>query len=169
MMQKKKYADSDQPICQRQQDIELWAQWIAHPEGKAREKLHAALMDLRHDPEITASALCADFLDFVLKIDPTDPDADTVFDLVAPLTAYFHKLQARKNAERSHAAKNKAKKFVLTEWVQHRAAYKNNKTKFATDYVRRVANEFIDANGDPLKISTKQMREVWLKDTPVAS
>ena len=144
-------------------DMDLWYRWIESPEGKAREKLHAALTELRSDSEITASALCADFLDFVLKIEPSDVGAETVFDLVEPLTAYFHKLQARKNAERRHVAKNNARKFVVAEWVQHKAAYKNNKTAFATDYVSRVANEFVDADGDPLKISTKQVREVWLK------
>jgi hypothetical protein len=150
-------------------DLALWRMWIESPEGKAREKLHEALEDLRLDPEIAASPLCANFLDLVLRIDPSSPEADTVFDLVEPLTAYFHKLQARRNAQRSHAAKNEAKKFIVAEWSKHREDYKNNKTAFANDYVRRVANEFSDASGDPLKISTKQIREVWLSNHPVAS
>lgn len=54
----------------------------------------------------------------------------------------------------------KARAFVIAEWQKYKADYENNKSEFSRIYVKRVLNEY-DA-----KISDKQMREVWLKDTP---
>jgi hypothetical protein len=56
----------------------------------------------------------------------------------------------------------KAKEFVQQEWMEHRLAYEGNKSAFARDYVRRVANEY------SVKVTEKTLREVWLH-TPVAS
>ena len=144
-------------------DLALWRKWTESPEGRAREKLHEALTDLSFDPEILASPLCVNFLDFVLRISPADPDADTVFDLIEPMTAYFNKLRAKQNAILSHLESNKAKEFVKSEWGMHRDAYHGNKSEFSRIYVRRVFNE------RAVKVTEKQMREVWLKDTPPAS
>lgn len=77
---------------------DLWEQWLAHPEGKAREKLSDALIALAHDPEITASPLCVEFLNLMLRISPADPDAETIFDAVEPMAAYFNKRQAQRGA-----------------------------------------------------------------------
>ena len=62
-----------------------------------------------------------------------------------------------------HAPHRQAKKFVVAEWELHRIAYENNKSSFSRDYVRRVLNEM------GVHITEKQMREVWLKDTPPTS
>ncbi len=138
-------------------DLALWRKWVESPEGRAREKLHGALADLRLDPEIAASALCANFLDFVSRISPADPDADTVADLIEPLTAYFNVLKARENARRRHAAKNEARKFIEAEWTKHQAGYQNNKSAFARDYSRLVKNTL------GTDVTEKTIREIWLK------
>lgn len=65
-------------------------------------------------------------------------------------------------AWRQHAGRRTARNFVISEWKAHRNAYKGNKSEFTRHYVKRVFNEF------GLNITEKQMREVWLKDTPVA-
>ncbi len=62
-----------------------------------------------------------------------------------------------------HAPSNSAKTFVREEWAKHRHEYDGNKSEFARIYVRRVFNEH------GVKVTEKQMREVWLKDTPSAS
>lgn len=61
-----------------------------------------------------------------------------------------------------HKANREAKDFVRSEWSKHREAYGGNKSAFARDYVKRVLNEF------SVKVTEKQMREVWLADTPLA-
>lgn len=67
---------------------------------------------------------------------------------------------ARKSANHRHTKTRDAKAFVIGEWQTHRAAYRHNKSAFARDYVRRLKNEF------EVAITEKQMREVWLRDTP---
>ena len=74
--------------------LKLWNEWIANPEGKAREKLDAALESLLVDEDIKKSKICTDFLELMLRISPSDPGAETVFDLVDPLATYFNKLGA---------------------------------------------------------------------------
>ena len=126
--------------------MELWNKWIESPEGKAREKLHAALTELRSDPEITASALCAEYLDLVLRLDPSDVGAETVFDLVAPLTAYFLKLQGQSGvaAMLAKSPKQADKARVLECWKAWQKSpldrggkpkYKNNEA-FAKDMLK---------------------------------
>lgn len=70
---------------------------------------------------------------------------------------------ARKAAFARHKENRKAKTFVENEWNHHRVAYEGNKSAFTRDYVKRVFNEF------NVRITEKQMREVWLKDAPPAS
>jgi hypothetical protein len=79
------------------------------------------------------------------------------------LLADFNKDKARRAALRKHGPTNRAKAFVIAEWAKHKSAYSENKSAFARDYVRRVHNEY------QVSITEKQMREVWLKDTPSAS
>lgn len=83
------------------------------------------------------------------------------------------KADARKetsiNALLAKNAENyKAQDFVKNEWAKHRHAYNDNKSAFSRTYVAIVANTFKTANGDPLRITEKQMREVWLK-TPLSA
>lgn len=82
---------------------------------------------------------------------------------IEQLLADFNKDKARRAALRKHAPTNRAKAFVVAEWAKHKSAYSENKSAFARDYVRRVHNEY------QVSITEKQMREVWLKDTPSAS
>jgi hypothetical protein len=62
-----------------------------------------------------------------------------------------------------HAPQRKAREFVIAEWALYRSNYDNNKSAFARDYVRRVWNEM------SVSVTEKQLREVWLRDTPPAS
>lgn len=70
--------------------------------------------------------------------------------------------RARHSASMKYAKNRKAEDFVIAEWTAHRDAYDNNKSAFARDYVRRVKNEM------DVTVTEKQMREVWLKNTPFA-
>ncbi|MGB7480970.1 MAG: hypothetical protein WA924_11620 [Burkholderiaceae bacterium] len=94
-----------------------------------------------------------------LEIDSQDP-ASLAF--VSGLDV-SKELQARKNAFKGHAKNTKARDFVRHEWTEHKAAYQGNKSAFSRDYVRRVKHEF------DVDITEKQMREVWLANTPLAS
>ncbi len=67
-----------------------------------------------------------------------------------------------------HAANNMARDWVCKEWKQHRESYSGNKSDFSRTYVTRVVNEFINSKGEPLKVTEKTIREVWLSDTPSA-
>jgi hypothetical protein len=66
-------------------------------------------------------------------------------------------------AWRQHSARRAAMEFVIAEWKKHGDAYSGNKSEFSRHYVKRVLNEHSVA------VTEKQMREVWLKDTPSAS
>lgn len=76
---------------------------------------------------------------------------------------FVRKNEAAFKAQMRYVENEKARTFVQHEWATHRGAYNGNKSEFARIYVRRVANEFA------VKISEKQMREIWLKDTRLAS
>jgi hypothetical protein len=67
-----------------------------------------------------------------------------------------------------HADTNVAKNWVQGKWIEQFSEYKGNKSAFARDYVGLVANNFKFKNGDPMKITERQIREVWLKDIPPA-
>ena len=77
--------------------------------------------------------------------------------------------RARNAAKARHKYTKPAMQFVQAEWSLHREAFKNNKTDFASVYVGRIRNEFKDKRGDPLKVTKKTIREVWLTDAPAAS
>lgn len=101
-------------------------------------KRNIATMSLEHDPEHPASLAFLSGMKVSKQLD------------------------ARASAAKRHAPGVLARKFVKAEWAIHRVAYQGNKSAFARDYVRRVKNEF------DLKITEKQLREVWLKDAPPA-
>lgn len=65
-------------------------------------------------------------------------------------------------ARRRHKKSNEARAWVRAEWAEHRAQYQHNKSEFARHYTRRLKLE------RDVDITEKQMREVWLKDTPPA-
>lgn len=123
---------------------ELWRKWFAHPENKAREKLQVALAALTLDPEIIASPICADFLDLMLRLSPIDPDAETLFDLVEPMTAYFNKRQAQNGAAAKLAADPKQVEKALVrecwgEWQKQANRY-TGKAEFARDMLTKWGN-----------------------------
>jgi hypothetical protein len=62
-----------------------------------------------------------------------------------------------------HAPNRKAREFVVAEWLKHREAYGGNKSEFARHYAARVWNEL------QVRVTEKQIREVWLASTPPAS
>ena len=64
---------------------------------------------------------------------------------------------------KGHSKRYPAMDFVKAEWAKHRLAYQGNKSEFARVYSRRVLNEH------GVKVTDKQIREVWLKNPPVAS
>lgn len=67
-----------------------------------------------------------------------------------------------------HEPHRAAREFVKEEWGKHQTAYEYNKSAFARDYVRIVANKFSRPGGEPVTITEKQMRDVWLADSPPA-
>lgn len=89
-----------------------------------------------------------------LDLDPKDPVARAFISAMQTSRT----LTATANARKAHAPARLAKAFVQREWEMNRAAYDNNKSAFARDYVKRVFNE-LDVN-----VTEKQMREIWLKD-----
>ena len=123
---------------------DLWGQWLAHPEGKAREKLREALVALTLDAEITASPICADFLDLMLRINPADPEAETIFDLVKPMTAYFNKRQAQSGAAAKLAIDPRQIEKAMVrecwdEWQKQLDRYQG-KAEFARDMLTKFEN-----------------------------
>jgi hypothetical protein len=58
---------------------------------------------------------------------------------------------AQVSARASHKEDDEAKKWLLTEWIEHCVEYEHNKAYFARDYVRLLAHKFKDKKGDPLK------------------
>ena len=90
-------------------------------------------------------------------------DSNSIYLLVEIILAHVDTTRARMKAVKRHASTNRARNFVLNEWARHKIAYSGNKSAFARDYVRRVKNEH------DLTVTEKQMREVWLSDTPLAS
>lgn len=70
--------------------------------------------------------------------------------------------QASKAALKRHSMKDPARNFILAEWRTHKESYGDNRSAFTRDYVRRVFNEF------GVTVTEKTMREVWLRDNPVA-
>ena len=70
---------------------------------------------------------------------------------------------ARKNATKRHAPGKIARDFVVQEWTKYAGDYAGNKSAFARHYVKRVFNEL------KVRVTEKQLREVWLSDTPPAA
>lgn len=70
---------------------------------------------------------------------------------------------AVRGARARHAGANRARAWVQAEWAANHTEYENNKSEFSRHYVRRVLHEF------GVTITEKQMREVWLQNTPFAS
>jgi hypothetical protein len=133
-------ATGTEPECERkrwlQEGIDLYREWVATPEGKAREKLEDALADLRNDPDISASKLCCEFLDLAIRLMGEHLEADTVVDLVQPMTGYFNGVRARAAARSSHEESRLLKVEVFAWLVENRVKFKS-KEKAATAVERQ--------------------------------
>lgn len=87
----------------------------------------------------------------------------------ALLPSIVRSAQARRGAQAKDKNLSEARQFIRNEWQLHRDTYKNNKTEFAGEYVKRLTHEFKDSKGDPLKVTVRTIRESWLVDTLPAS
>lgn len=65
-------------------------------------------------------------------------------------------------ARRRHKKTNDAREWIKSEWTACAGDYQNNKSAFSRHYVRLLMIE------RGVEITEKQMKEVWLKDTPSA-
>ena len=64
---------------------------------------------------------------------------------------------------------NEARKWVQSEWQFNKVGYDGNKSEFSRAYSLLVKQKFTNKNGEPLSITDKTIREIWLRDTPNAS
>jgi hypothetical protein len=78
------------------------------------------------------------------------------------LDANKRQTQARLNARKKAQKFTQARLWVQQEWGDKGAAYGNNKSDFARTYTGLVREKFKDIKGDPLRITEKTIREVWL-------
>lgn len=93
---------------------------------------------------------------------------DALREKNALIPARVRREQAKRGGLAKHSMLKMAREFVKSEWAQNRDVYKGNKSEFARIYAKRVRNEFVDSKGEPLGITEKTIREVWLSDTPSA-
>lgn len=77
--------------------------------------------------------------------------------------------QARAAAATKAKRSNEARQWTYSEWVSKKADYGNNKSDFARTYTVLVREKFLDNKNDPLRVTEKTIREVWLSDPPAAS
>lgn len=117
--------------------------------------------------------VCFEFIDSAVLAQMHDDAGDGVSAVLAAQNALQQAQRlaasppepsmAARGAQARHASTNRARAWVSMEWKAHRSEYENNKSEFSRHYVRRVQHEF------GVTITEKQMREVWLRDTPPAS
>lgn len=76
--------------------------------------------------------------------------------------------RAAKAANKRHAPSKSARDWVCKEWALLSDSYSGNKSEFSRIYAARVKHEFKDSKGEPLSVTEKTIREVWLSNTPTA-
>jgi hypothetical protein len=81
-----------------------------------------------------------------------------------PNEASLLRMRAQLSAKRRYEPYRQAEAFARHDWVSLAGSYGNNKSAFARDYSRLIAQKFSTARGDPLKVTEKTIREVWLRD-----
>ena len=118
-----------------------WNEWVNSPEGKAREKVHDALVDLSNDPDVLKSRICVDFINLAINISPADVGADTLNELLEPIKAYFNKLNASMGAAAKLSKDPKQQEKALVrecwgDWQNEPTRYKGNAT-FARDMLQK--------------------------------
>lgn len=158
-------------------DIKLW-----HFGAFCDEEMDQATSWFRYERLIfsridAANAYAAELLNIVETKSHTEvsdylerhpPSSSQITFIIRAAKNAQKKQQSKKATTKRHAASNAARMFIKGEWELHKAEYAGNKSEFVRTYISIVANRFKNANGDPLKITEKQMREVWLADTPSA-
>ena len=72
--------------------------------------------------------------------------------------------RARQSANSRHAPMKEARKWVTGEWQAKGAEFAGNKSDFARVYAGLIRQNFKDVKGDPLSVSDKQIRDVWLRN-----
>ena len=77
--------------------------------------------------------------------------------------------RAQYAAEKRHSNMKLAKLFVQAEWHEKAEAYKGNKSDFARTYVALILDQFQDTKGDPLQVTVKTIRDVWLSPGRIGS
>lgn len=77
--------------------------------------------------------------------------------------------RAKYAAEKRHSCMRLAKLFVQAEWHKNAEAYKWNKSDFARTYVALILDRFQDAKGDPMSVTEKTIRDVWLAPSQIES
>lgn len=157
----------EQGNIQLQAQIAKTAEWLKEfgesSEHKAREALQHRLDEILGDPIIRQSETCIEVVEAVLYCVKYNWGAKDSEAMLRPIANEFEKLKATEMASVKHGESNKAKAWVKSEWQAYKAEYEGNKSAFSRDYVRRCLNEYA------VTVTEKQMREVWLKDTPPAS
>lgn len=146
---------------------DLWAYILRAEDTEVHLRLkltRVSLLLFILEIESTLFSIHAGHIDHALKSfgDACEHYGSTLAHISAMFGPGSSHLLAKTNGEAKHRKTNKAKAFVRAEWHKHRDAYEGNKSAFTRDYVKRVLNEF-----DAL-VTEKQMREVWLRDTPSA-
>lgn len=132
-------------------------------ECKARDKLEEELRRLKVDPVISKSETCGEILEAFLHCIVYGWSFSDSARVLQPIGDEFERLKLVGMAASKHGKSNKAKEWVQAEWRIYKTEYNGNKSAFSRDYVRRCLNEY------EVKVTEKQMREVWLKDPPSAS
>ncbi len=112
-------------------------------------------------------------LDEGAGMDEAALDIERLRNFVSPSSSLQYALEAGKKAafkeratelaSRRHQPTNKARAWVIAEWSIHKSAYIGNKSASARYYVGRLRHAL------GVSVTEKQLREVWLKDTPPAS
>jgi hypothetical protein len=119
----------------------LWKEWIASPEGAARERVHDCLQDMLADETIAKSSMCVNFLIMVDRLFGENLGCDNVFDLVAPLQEYFDKTRAKEAvaAKLSKDPKQTEKEQVKECWKAWRLNpnHYDSKAAFALDMLTK--------------------------------
>lgn len=64
--------------------------------------------------------------------------------------------QRQAGAEKANAKKKAAREWIVDEWQRRRAAYRDNKSEFARDYVPKLQGRF------GVKVAHKTVTDRWL-------
>jgi hypothetical protein len=74
------------------------------------------------------------------------------------------KMNASNGGKRKNEAFRRAEVFVKEEWKNKNQHYNKNKSAFARDYVKIVAQKYVDSKGDPLLIKEQTISRRWLSN-----